>query len=249
MKQFRKSQLLPLLTLLCGMGGFALRLWLGSTTDGKGFVLRGHVSLMLLAVLTAGLLAVLYVTSRKLKGDNEYHRNFPASVLGSLGTVLAALALGISSFTELSRLTDRIGMICTLAGLLSAAALLYLADCRWRGRHPNCLCHVVLCGHMMLRLVCLYRGWSTDPELMDYAFELMALVCIMIAAFERAAFDAGSGNRCRHGFFSLAGAYFCCVSLAGQQWPGLYAAMGLWLLTNLCSLEPEQKETVPDEID
>lgn len=237
MIDFLKRNTLPLLTMAVGGTGLILRLVLNGTADDKGFVTRWHWSTVFMLVLTLAFLALLFLGTRTLRQAAKYNFNFPPSLAGAVGTILAAVGFGATSLVELQTAPVALDLICALLGLLTAAALLPVAWCRWRGDHPPMLLHGLACAYLMVRLICMYRHWSSDPQLTDYAFELLALVCAMLAVYHRATFDADFGQRSSYAFFSLAAMYFCLLCLAGSQ-PMLFGAVGLWLLTDRCDLTP-----------
>ncbi len=238
MKNIIKHENLPFFTLICGGFGLALRLWHRSTANDLGFLQRGHLSIVLLVALSAVFLAVLLLMTRDLKQGGKYRFNFPASQIGGFGAIAAAIGFALSALPDLFAFGDLLKMICALLGIFAAGALLFVGDCRRRNRRPNMLFHVLICVYLMLRLICMYRNWSADPQLTDYCFQLFAIICAMLAAYQRAAFDIGMGKRMPHAFFSLAGVYFCCISLAGPQDILVNLAMGIWLITDLCNLRP-----------
>ena len=139
------------------------------------------------------------------------------------------------------RIQTILDLICALLGLLTVLALLPVAWSRWKGIRPSMLLHSLICAYLMVRLICMYRHWSSDPQLTDYAFELLALVCAMLAVYHRATFDADFGRRASFTFFSLAAVYFCLLCLGGSQ-PMLFGTIGLWLLTDRCDLTPMPRE-------
>ena len=92
MKKYLKPDLLPLLALATGMIGMLLQLWqyVGGT-DEKGLILRGHISAILLLILTVIVLALILLGTWNLREGNLYRFNFPASVPGCVGAGLAAV--------------------------------------------------------------------------------------------------------------------------------------------------------------
>lgn len=238
MKNILKHQNLPWLTLFCGGIGLLLRLWLLSTENEKGFIARGHISEILLTALTILFLGVLYLASRGLVQGNKYPFNFPASLVGGIGAAIAAVGVAVTSVAELTAQLEKLELICALVGLVTAAALLFVAHSRWKGLHPSMIFHTLICGWLILRLICLYRSWSSDPQLEDYCYQLLALVFAMISVYHRATFDANFGNRCGHAFFSLACVYCCCLSMGGPDGIVLYLCLGIWQFTDLCRLTP-----------
>ena len=91
---------------------------------------------------------------------------------------------------------------------------------------------------MAALLICRFRGWSADPLLGDYCFELLAVVASMVAAYQLAGFPLGKGRRRASIFCSMAAVFFSCISLADSGWTNrlFFAAMILWQLTGCCSL-------------
>ena len=242
MNQYFKHENLPELALFCGGIGMLLRSWLLSTENSLGFVPRGHISEILLLILTTIFLVVLFLSSRTLQQGNKFRFNFPASVFAAIGTVLAAIGVSISSISDFVSAEDLLATLAAVLGLLAAAALLYGARCRWIGEHPPILSYAAICLWLMLRLIGLYRTWSSDPQLEDYAFQLLGVVCCMLASYHRATFSADDGHRPEYVFFSLASVYFCCLSLAGPDSIVLYLSLGAWLYSDLCNLTPMPKD-------
>lgn len=245
MKKLFNPANLPWFVLAAGGAGLLLRIWLLKTgMDEKGFLMPGHPADILVWVLTAAVIAVLLFCTRRLLQAAKYQFNFPQSVSGALGCVSGALGIAITSFAELVAYSDTLTLLTAAMGLVGAAALGYLGYCRQKGMHPNILCHTLISLYLMLRLISQYRHWSSDPQLQDYCFQLLATVCLMLAAYHRATFDANAGKRRPHAIYHLAAVYFCCLSLAGSESIVFYLGAGVWMLTDLCSLTPlpEQQE-------
>ena len=133
---------------------------------------------------------------------------------------------------------DTLTLITAVVGILSALALARLAMMRFFGDQPNIFFHGVLCVYFMLRLVSLYRSWSTDPQLQDYFPQLMATVFLMLSCYYRAAFDVNMGRRRPLVICHLAAVYFCCLSISDIGSMAFYLPAGAWVFTDLCSLAP-----------
>lgn len=241
MKHIFKHDNLPWLTLLCGGIGLLLRLWLESTENAKGFITRWHISEILLVALTVLLLGFLFLVTRSLVEGNKYAFNYPPSAVGGIGPWAAALGIGITAVTELAVADTTLKLCCWLAALPAAVALLLVGLYRWRGQQPTMIFHGYTCCWLILLLICQYRTWSSDPQLEDYAFRLLALVFTMISVYHRATFDENIGRRDLHAFFSLASVYCCAVSLVGDGML-LYLALGIWQLLDLCRLTPMPRQ-------
>lgn len=239
MNKPQKMNWLPLAVLGAGILGALLRLWLFATgLDSKDLLVSSHIAQVLLWILTVAVMVFLALCSSQLKQAAKYKFNFPASPVGAIGCAAAALGILIASVSSIFGGNDTMETATGILGLFSAAALSFLGFCRLKGRHPSILFHAVVCVHLMLYLVCLYRMWSSDPQIQDYCFSLLAVVCVMLASYYDAGFAANTGSRQMHTFFHLATVYFCLVSLPRCHDTLIHLALGVWMLTNLCDLTP-----------
>ncbi len=247
MKNIFSPKNLPWAVLAASGIGLLLRIWLLiAGTDEKGFLMSGHPADILLWILTAATIAMVLLCTRRLQQAAKYQFNFPQSMTGAIGCALGAAGIAIVSVAELLSYDDTLALVSAIMGLLGAGALGYLGYCRQKGLHPSVLCHTVISLFLMLRLINQYRHWSSDPQLQDYCFQLLATVCLMLAAYHRATFDANAGNRRPHAFFHLCAVYFCCLSLAGTDGIAFYLGTGIWMLTDLCSLIPMPEQPRED---
>ena len=240
MKKLLDPKNLPWLTLIAGAVGLLLRLWHYSTAAKTGFLTRWHISAILLYLLTAAFLVVLIAGTRSLTQANKYQFNFPASTVGGLA---AAAALVITAIGDLMA-GQTIATVVGVLGIITAVCLALMANARWKGLHPSPLFHILCCLYLTLRLFYMYRSWSSDPQLQDFCFQILALVCLMLSAYHRATFDANFGKRHSYVFFSLAAVFFCCLSLGGPDHILFYLGCGFWQITDLCNLTPmpQQRE-------
>ena len=232
-----KLQYLPWLTLIAGILGLALQLLLHLTgVDEEGLLISGHFAGIVLFVLTALVLAGLFLALRQLHPVSRYSKLFPASTSAFVGCILAAAGIIISSVSSYLQLRDKFALIGAILAIAAGISLVFVGLCRKQGRQPNFLFHCVLTLYTMLQLVFLYRHWSPEPQLLLYFFPLLGGVFLMLTAYQATCLDGGKGNRQWYAFCSLAAVFFCCVSLAGDYWL-FYLSMGIWAFTNLCSLQ------------
>ena len=223
MKKYLKPDLLPLLVLAAGVIGMLLQLWqyVGGT-DEKGLILRGHISAILLLILTVIVLALILLGTWNLREGNLYRFNFPASVPGCVGAGLAAVMILVTAVGDLIVRQDFLILVTGLVGLAAGASMVFVCLGRLRGRQVSFLFHLVVCVFLML----------------SYCYPLLATVCVMLSAYQDAAFAGNFGNRRAHAALHLAAVYFCCLSLIGDHTPLFYLAMGAWMLTDMCRLLP-----------
>ena len=239
MKHSFKPTLLPWLTLAAGGVGLLLRFWLYSTgLDHKGLLVEGHPAALFIWLLTAGVLVGLWLGTQDLVAAPKYQFNFPYSISGTAGCGLAATGLLLISVKELLNNGDALALAAAALGIVAALSLARLALLRLNGQQPNILYHGLLCVYFMVRLVSLYRSWSTDPQMQDYFPQLMATVFLMLSCYYRAAFDVNMGRRRPLVICHLAAVYFCCLSISGRENLIFYLSAGTWIFTDLCSLAP-----------
>lgn len=239
MKRIVNPLNLPLWALLTGGVGLLLRVWLMSSgVDQKGFLVSGHIAGILLFALVAGAMVALFFLTRDLLEATKYEFNFPASDIGGFGAFVAAAGIAISSIVDMFIAVDALEVIAAVFGLAAAALLVLTGLCRRRGTMPSVLIHVGICVYLMMRLVCYYRHWSSDPQILDYCFQLVATACLMLTTYQRAAFDARDGKRRPYAFFSLAAIFFSCISLVGWSNILFFLSVIVWQITDLCCLIP-----------
>lgn len=233
---------IPWITLTAGVLGFILRAWLlTSGVDSKGLLRANHPANALLFILTAAVLAVLFVCMRHLTGTLPYKKIFKRSVPAAAGCAVAALGIAITVFSELSRQHDRVTVIACVLGVLAAASLVILAVCRLRSVRPSLLLHGCVTVYLMIHLVSQYRIWSAEPELQEYCFQLLASVFLMLSTYHRATLDAHSGSRRQFVFFNYGALFFSCLAVYSESWL-FYFAMAVYCATCQCSLKPVRAE-------
>ncbi len=243
MKSLLKPTNLPCTILGAGLIGMLLRIWLlASGTDSKGLLVSGHPADILSWLLTVAVILLLLYATRELQQAAKFSFNFPPSLPGAIGIGLGGVAIAITSVIELLDEPDALAAASSALGLLCLPVMCFLAHCRRKGRSANVLLRGLVCVYLMLHLVCYYRLWSSDPQIQDYAFQLLAIVCLMLACYHRAAFDGDMGNRRGYVFFNLACVYFCLISLPGCENMAFFLGVGCWMMTNLCSLLPLPRE-------
>ena len=243
MKKYYSPDLMPLIVLAAGIVGMLLRLWqhMGGT-DGKGLLIPGHASTVLLLILTVATLALILLCTWNLSQGSKYRYNFPESMPGCVGAGAAAAGVLVASVMDLLTGQDMLTLINGFLGMMAAASLCVLAVSRLRGQQPHIVFPLCVTLYLMLHLISQYRVWSGEPQLLSYCWPLLASVCVMLSAYQSAAFGGELGHRRAQAFFHLAALYFCCLSLIGDHAPGFYLAMGVWMFTDICRLTPMPRQ-------
>lgn len=220
-----------------GLLACLFRFWLFALgRDDRGLLSVGNFPDAMSWIVTALAMVLIFLVIRNLRGGNKYSYNFPASLPAAIGMALAAIGFFISSIVDLSAGTDTIGMVSAFLGFLATAAMLMLAWCRMQGKHLSIIFHGIVCFYLMIFLVSHYRLWSSAPQLQSYAFELLAIVFVMLACYQRSAFDAGKGNRRAYALFSMAALFFCIATLPGCDNVAFFLGCAAWMYLTPCKL-------------
>ena len=239
MKRFINPHNLPLWIILTGGIGLLLRVWMMTAgVDQSGFIITSHFAAIALMILVVAVVAALFYLTRDLLEATKYSFNFPASDFSGFGIYIAAAGIFICSFLEIFTVADGLEIFTAVLGLVTTLLLFFIGYCRRRGIAPPMLLHIGICLYLMIRLICYYRHWSSDPQILDYCFQLVATSCLMLATFQRASFDVENGNRRPYAFFSLTAIFFSCLSLVGWNNIVFFLSVIVWQITNLCSLIP-----------
>lgn len=243
MKRTLSPALLPRLVLGLGGMGLVLQIWLfGTGIDDRGLLVSWHPAWILLVLLTAASMVLLLLQCREDKAQGTYHQNFPPSLAGFIGSIAEAVGIFLLSMTGLMDHPDMLNSATGILGILCFPALVVAGYARWKGKRPSFLLHALVCMFFALWLFCQYRGWSSDPQLQNYCFQMLAGICLMMAAYQRAAFDLNIGSRRTYRFFTLAAVFFCCLSLAAPEGKLFYLTAGAGAYTDLCvPTLPEQE--------
>ena len=235
MKKYLKPAFLPYATLVCGVIAMLFRLWLLALgEDGWGLLPAGIFPDVMSWVMVALTMALLAYSTWRLREANKYSYNFPASLVSAAGIALAAFAIFVDSLVKLMAGVFAMEFASTILGLLASVAMGFLAYFRWKGIRPSVLFHGAVCAYLMLTLVSSYQHWSALPQLQDYGFELLAIVFLMLATYQRAAFDTDCGNRRAYAFFSLGALFFSLAAIPSCFNPGFFIGCAAWMLATPC---------------
>lgn len=245
MNKIAKPSILPVFTLCAGILGLALRVWLFFTgIDRKGLLVVSHPANALTFILTALVLAVLFVCIRPLDAVDRYQQLFPGTVFPAIGCITAAVGIVWVNFRDLHLRTDSITIVSLILGVLAVISLLVLAYCRLKRIRPAPYFHMLVTVYLMFHLISQYRLWSAEPQLQVYFFPLLASVFLMLTGYHSAVLDARKSGRRWYVFCNQGALFCCCLSLWGDSWL-FYLTMGFWMLASLCSLDT--RENTPSE--
>ena len=252
-------------TLAAGCASLGLHRYMMETCfDSKGLLISGNLPGKLLWAVGIAFGMMLLLTLRSLGGDGNYEDNFPVSWTGgglmlAAGVVMAWAVPGLELDAQpptaqgLSLVAaNAIGWAARYLPWAAAACMAVLGGFRMAGKRPWPLLSGVICLFYMLMLVTNYRLWSADPRLHTYAYQMLAEVLLMLAAFHRTCCDAQIIQRRKLLGTGLGAAVCCMAALSGDfQWR-FFLASGLWALGSMCRVstlppdpEEEEEETTP----
>lgn len=246
------------------LGGLSMvlhRYMMANCLDARGLLIAGNLPGRLLWILGISFVVYLIAMLRTIGGEGTYADNFPRCLLsGSLMIAAGAAMLLVVPGLELDAREAMvpvtpaaavIGRITDLAAAYlpygAAAAMAALGVFRMQGKRPHYFVSGVVCLFYMLMLVSYYRLWSADPQLHDYAYQLLALVLLMLCSFHRVCCDAEVIQRKRLLFTGLCAAFCCMAALSGEFQRLFFLASGLWAAGSMCNVavlppDPEEDE-------
>ena len=227
-----KPAILKIFTLAAALLGYLLRYLLYATAiDQKGLIIRGHWATWALVSLTILFFAGLLLMAQNPKREPNYRDCFNPSIWRSLGALAAAGAIMLHSYRYdifASGLLDR---VTGILGMVAGLGLLIVGICHVLGRKPNFLFPVVASFYFALRLIDLYRGWSSNPQLMDYVFYLGAFICMMLSSYFLAQFHVDTRHHRSLWVASMAAVYLSVVAIPNSGDMSLLAPCAFWAFT------------------
>jgi len=223
-----------------GAAILALRLGLYTVAmDGKNLITPGNpLSVLIWVAAAAGLVLAAVAALRTGKKAIS-----PVSTpIAALGDGIFALAIGLTvfamgtPFTVLEKLLAVVGYLCV-------PALLYAAFCRFQRKPVFFGCFAVVCVFFALLLVARYQDWSSNPQLQDYVFAMLACVAVTLFAYQNTAALVKLGSR---RVWLASGMLAVCYGIAAiyrveNGW--LCGAGAVWAVTTLLGeFTPAEKE-------
>jgi hypothetical protein len=241
------SKTIPYLAIICGILGLVLRLWIvGDGEDAFGLYPSNPLGWGLLWTLTGALAAMIIFACLPLKTAGSYEENYPKSLTGMLGCMVAGLSILISGIWQLGSdalpQNPVLDMLVNLGSLAAGVILIYLGVLRFLGKKPNFLLHGALCLFFALRVFHHCIIWSNEPQIGTIVLPFLASLALMLACYRRTCFDVDLGNRRQSLLWNLLGTYLCIVAVFSFEDMIFYGTCALWLMTDLCSLRPIRRK-------
>lgn len=232
----KKTILIPGLALACALAGtvaWMLRSWLLTAgVDEKGLLTAGHPGAILSGILTAAV-AVLVAAAL------WYRRGGLRSSGSPLSAALRALALGLGGV-----LLWKQGLLGKLAAISGTGAALLTLIAIPAGRKEKKLALPADFAVLLFFMLCLlsrYQSWSAEPESQRYVFSLLALVCMMLAVYQRSAMELEMAGGSFYWGTGCLGIYFAFAAAADPGFTAFFLLLGVWMLTELCTAKGEDR--------
>lgn len=227
----KKSILLPGAAFGCAFLGlitWALR-WrlLTTAVDEKGLLAAGHPLSAVCWILTA--LAVLLTVL--------CFRKEPKTVClagGTVSGVLRAVAMIVACVLFWN--SDLLGKVAALAAAVTAVVSLGSLVIK---KIPAAVLDIPMLVFFLLCLLSRYQVWSAEPELQRYCFALLALVCLMMATYQRSAVSLGMAKGRLFLGSGCLGVFFAFAAATDRGFAVLFLVLGTWMLTELASINTE----------
>ena len=171
------------------------------------------------------LLAVLYAINMK-KRDKMAKRSYVATAV----TLAAAFCMAMGSAIMLTY-----SSMMAVLGLVSAVCWVVVALQRHQNTEPSAILFMLPTVFYAVELIVQFRGWSMDPQVLDYGFSLLTGICTMCASFHLGGFGFGKGKRRLTAFYCMVGMIVAAAAMAGAHMVNMLTVGGsaLWLLANL----------------
>ena len=216
--------LLPLLAAVGGVGGFFLRRWeLVAAFEENGLAIPGTPATIALIVLSAVLALAFALLCRGSKHQLTDYRGAFSAPNNWAYLAAAALAAACLLFSGLFGIKAELdsgapGLLRLLLGgmcLVSFACILTVAMNNFRAKGRQYSLALLLPAYTgCLWLVTAYQRRAADPAVLDYVYELFAILCTLLGLYFSAGFSYGRTKVWRCSFFCLLSVYFSIVTLA-----------------------------------
>lgn len=263
----RKEILLPGVAVVGGAVGFALRRWELATAfePDTGLAIAGMPSTWALILFTLVMVAALAVLCRdKDTRFSSYDQAFAAkgNTLYMIVMVVAAFLMAIGGVVELmavpeayqqavmhaqqqggqpSMLTIVPRAALALLSIASGWCVLMIGRNNYRGEgHGKYNAALLTPAYTAcVWLIVSYQARSGDPVVLDYAWQLFAVIGAVLGCYFMAGFSFERAKPYRAEFTMLAGVYFILVTFADKHSLSmllLYGAYFLYLLASSTAL-------------
>lgn len=245
MKTLLQTKNLPRAALVLGAAGLVLKTFLYVFAADENGLLTAHPLGFALAGLTVAAIAL--IIAGVFRWDHEalapVWPNSPQVPHLAAALGFGALLLG-GGFAD-----SRLVLVRNVLAVASMASLvvLFVLDRKEKEHHFGL--YTMLCLFFAVHLVSCYQLWSSNPQILDYLFTLLAYVGMMLYFYHKAAALVGFRKDKALLAIGLLAVFFCYASLEVRELSSLLKlCCGGWVLTDLCrEFSGELPETLPQD--
>lgn len=254
MKRFFNAKYLPLMVLAACLPGIGLRLWTrGPGPDAGNLFEPRPLAWVLLWLFTAGVAFLIFWLAKELKHPGTYEENYPKSIYAAACSVPAAVCFMVTGYLQLRghvALTNpaatAIDTVTGIAGIIAGICLILCALSRLQGKKPFFLLHAAVSLYLAIRLFSHCQSWQNHPQVVNVILPFAASLALMLASWHRGSFNVDLGKRPRCILWCLMSVYLCVLAIFSFEEPVFYGLCALWMMSDLCSLEPLQPQTMEE---
>lgn len=199
---------------LLALGGYFLRqAQLRTAYDASGMI-RPGASLGFFTWYTIAVVVLLALFAWTIAKRQDYSYITSRSPLTALCLCLGGFALIAGSVMQYFSPEKSTDALLALLSLFTGLCWVAMALGGLQGKRLHPLLYFPPVIAYGARLALDFRSLSSDPVILDYCYDLLALIFTMCALLELGAFAFDRGRRRRTVFFTLGGVFFCAASLA-----------------------------------
>lgn len=223
----KNGKYLPFLALFLGLVCAGARWTLfRNHMDALGLLETGTYAELCVWLLTGLCLVLFALAARRGWEAGENKLAAPGQMLGGLGIFLTALG-------NSGQMAGPVASLWKIMGLLAGVCLIVQGVCTLKKRRVPFLLPLAVCVFFLLHLIDNYRGWSSQPQLQKYLFDLLASLSLTFFSYCDAARKVSLGKPKTRIFSGLCAVYFCLAAIPGSpKFTVLYALCALWALTD-----------------
>lgn len=209
-------------TLFFALLGAGLRLWsLLVAVDDQGLPVM-HLSTVLLIAAGALFLLIAALLSGRSPGRSGSHRVFTYGTGGLVCGATASALILLGSCAEFGEALvsgpDMAAPIMCLLGLFGGICCCLTVRFRHQSTPRYPLAELGPVFYLLIKLVLNFKGWSTDPIILDYCVVLFALIFALLAFYYGAGFVFDQGKPRRTLFCAMGAVFFCaCAMMDGMM--------------------------------
>lgn len=213
-----RSLILPCAAVIFGvLGGVLRKLELSAIYDASGLPVSGHPLSIAMAGLSAAFAVILVLGAvLTIKPAGGYEAYFPGCIGSSvLHTASGAILAGSAALGIMAARGDMLLTVALYLQVLSGLCICCHGGICMAGKEvqpPSALVLIpVFC--MCVKLIQVFKGWSVDPSIVDYIYELLAVIFVTLSLFFTSGFLFESCRPRLTAAASLCGVYFAVVTV------------------------------------